>query len=89
MTPPDSDLLDQVSLEAPWSLVETFATMPRWKPEDVEAAGHYIAARLKDHGVPVTLHEANLHLSIPYTASVSADGATRMADAILRRAADG
>ncbi|MEM9549829.1 MAG: M28 family peptidase [Pseudomonadota bacterium] len=76
MTLPDFDLLDQVSLDAPWSLVEAFATMPRWKPEDVEAAAHDIAARLEAVGVPVTLHEADLHLSIPFSASVTADGST-------------
>ena len=27
--------IDEVSLELPWGLVEEFATMPRWRPEDV------------------------------------------------------
>ncbi|MEM1267319.1 MAG: M28 family peptidase [Pseudomonadota bacterium] len=72
MAQPDADLLTQVSLDAPWSLVEAFATMPRWKPADVEVAAREIERRLTDLGVPVTLHEANLHLSIPFTASVSA-----------------
>ena len=27
--------IDEVSLTLPWSLVETFSRMPRWRPEDV------------------------------------------------------
>ena len=76
MNSPFSALIEQVNLDAPWSLVEAFSTMPRWKPADVEVAAHDIARRLSDLGVPVTLHEANLYLSIPYTASVSANGTT-------------
>lgn len=76
MTSPFASLIDQVALDAPWSLVEAFSTMPRWKPADVEIAAHDIARRLGDLGVPVTLHEANLYLSIPYTASISANGIT-------------
>ncbi|RVT84592.1 M28 family peptidase [Rhodobacteraceae bacterium CCMM004] len=50
--------------------------MPRWKPDDVTAAGQDIARRLGDLGVPVTLHQARLHLSIPYDARVEAGGRT-------------
>lgn len=74
MTSPFSHLIDQVTLDAPWSLVEAFSTMPRWKPADVEVAAHDIAKRLKTLGVPVTLLKSNLHLSIPFTASISAGG---------------
>lgn len=76
MTSPFSHLTDQVTLDAPWSLVEAFSTMPRWKPVDVEVAAHDIEKRLEELGVPVTLLESNLHLSIPYTASVTAGGTT-------------
>jgi hypothetical protein len=76
MTSPFSHLTDQVTLDAPWSLIEAFSTMPRWKPADVEIAAHDIAKRLEVLAVPVTLLEANLHLSIPYTASVTAGGTT-------------
>ncbi len=69
-------MMDAVSLDAPWALVEAFATMPRWKPADVATAAHDIAARLKALGVPVTLHEADLYLSIPFSASVEAGGET-------------
>ncbi|MFK4808715.1 M28 family peptidase [Devosia sp. ZW T5_3] len=69
-------VVDQVNADAAWPLVEAFSTMPRWKPEDVEASAHDIARRLKDLGVPVDLLEANLYLSIPYEASVEAGGET-------------
>ncbi len=64
-------LLETVTIEAPWDLVTAFSTLPRWKPEDVNAAGDLIAERLMSRGVPVTVHEPELYLSIPYEASVS------------------
>ncbi|MCR9169310.1 MULTISPECIES: M28 family peptidase [Marivita] len=75
MTSPFSHLTDQVTLDAPWSLVEAFSTMPRWKPEDVRTAAYDIAKRLDGLGVPYEMLSANLHLSIPFTASVSGGGA--------------
>lgn len=75
MTSPFSHLTDQVTLDAPWSLVEAFSTMPRWKPEDVRTAAYDIAKRLEGLGVPYEMLSADLHLSIPFTASVSGDGA--------------
>lgn len=75
MTSPFSHLTDQVTLDAPWSLVEAFSTMPRWKPEDVRTAAYDIAKRLDGLGVPYEMLSADLHLSIPFTASVSGDGA--------------
>lgn len=64
----------QVNADAAWPLVEAFSTMPRWKPEDVEASAHDIARRLEAVGVPVEMLEASLYLSIPYEASVEANG---------------
>lgn len=66
----------QVNADAAWPLVEAFSTMPRWKPEDVEASAHDIARRLGELGVPVEMLEASLYLSIPYEASVEANGKT-------------
>ena len=62
--------LDDISLDAPWALVETFSKMPRWKPQDVNAGADIIAGMLKSFGVPVTLHEPTLYLSIPFSAQV-------------------
>ena len=66
-----SQTLEAVTLDAPWNLVTTFSTLPRWKPEDVNAAGLWIAEQLKKLGVPVKLHAPELYLSIPYEAGVS------------------
>ncbi len=68
--------LDQVSLDLPWSLVETFATMHRWQPEDVNRAAEVIVQKLQAAGVPVEVHRPEIYLSIPQSASVSAGGAT-------------
>ncbi|MEM9431199.1 MAG: M28 family metallopeptidase [Pseudomonadota bacterium] len=72
-------ILEQVDTSAAWDLVETFAGMPRWRPEDVNAAGALIAERLRGLGVPVTVHRPNLWLSVPIDASVSIDDATHRA----------
>ena len=69
-------LIDQVTSDHAWDLVEAFSTMPRWRPADVETAARDIARRLGELGVPVELLEADLALSIPLTASVTLDGTT-------------
>lgn len=68
--------LDQISLDLPWSLVETFATMHRWQPEDVNRAAEVIVQHLRGAGVPVEVHRPEIYLSIPQSASVSAGAAT-------------
>jgi len=64
-------ILDDISLDAPWALVETFSKLPRWKPQDVNNSADVIAKALRQYGVPVTLHEPTLYLSIPFSAGVS------------------
>jgi N-acetylated-alpha-linked acidic dipeptidase len=68
--------LDAVSLDLPWGLVETFATMPRWMPEDVNRSADVIVQRLRGAGVPIEVHEPEICLSIPLRAEVRADGRT-------------
>lgn len=68
--------IDEVSLDLPWSLVETFSTMPRWRPEDVNRGMDTLVARLRAEGIPVEVHEPEICLSIPYSATVSAGGVT-------------
>ena len=68
--------LDDISLDAPWGLVEAFSVMPRWRPEDVNRGADAIVDRLKAAGVPVEVHEPEIYLSIPYSASVTAGGVT-------------
>ena len=79
ITEAEQVLLDAVSLDAPWALVETFATMPRWRPEDVNRAVDVLVSRLRGLGLPVDVHEPEIFLSIPYSASVTAGGVTHRA----------
>ena len=76
ITADEQRVLDDVGLEAPWSLVETFATMPRWRPEDVNRAADVLVARLEGLGAPVAVHRPEIYLSVPYSASVTAGGVT-------------
>lgn len=76
ITQAEQRFLDAVSLDLPWSLVERFSTMPRWRPEDVNRAGTIIADRLREAGVPVELHAPEIFLSIPLSASVEAAALT-------------
>jgi N-acetylated-alpha-linked acidic dipeptidase len=70
MTSATTSMLEAVSGDLPWDLVLTFSEMPRWRPEDVARSAHEIVARLEAHGVPVTVHEPSLYLSIPFRAEV-------------------
>ncbi len=72
----EQNFIDEVSLDLPWSLVETFATMPRWRPEDVNRSADVLVAKLRAAGIPVDVHQPEIYLSVPYSASVSAGGVT-------------
>ena len=72
----EGELLGQVSLDLPWSLVETFATTHRWRPEQVNAAADIIAGKLEGAGVPFEVFEPEICLSVPLSASVEAGGRT-------------
>ena len=72
----ESVILEQAGLDVAWELIETFSGMPRWKPDDVNAAGDLIAERLSALDVPVTVHRPRIYLSVPHDASVSAAGET-------------
>ena len=73
ITAAEQCLLDDVSLDLPWALVETFATMHRWMPDDVNKAADVIASRLRAAGIPVDVHAPEIYLSIPLSASVTAE----------------
>ena len=75
----ERDLLGALSLDAPWSLIETFSTLPRWRPEDVNAGAEVIAERLAALDVPVEMHRPEVFLSVPVSASVEAGGETHRA----------
>jgi hypothetical protein len=79
ITDAERRFLDAATLDAPWELVEHFSRMPRWRPEDVNKGADAIAERLQRHGVPVTMHQPEIFLSIPLSASVEAGGAVHRA----------
>ncbi len=74
ITDAERRFLDAASLDLPWGLVEQFSTMPRWQPEDVNAAADVIAGRLRAHDIPVEVHEPDLFLSVPLAAGVEVEG---------------
>jgi hypothetical protein len=67
-------IIDAISIAAPWKLVETFSTMPRWRPKDVNKGADVIVKMLKAAGVPVTVHRPTVYLSIPLGAEVRMSG---------------
>ena len=69
-------LLADVSLDAPWSLIERFATLKREHPDEVRTAAREIVSRLEALGVPVSVHEPELYLSLPGKAGVACGGTT-------------
>ncbi|MCC5983450.1 MAG: M28 family peptidase [Rhodobacteraceae bacterium] len=72
----ESQILEAVTLDEPWGLIESFATFKREHPDDVNRGMDEVVSRLRKHGVEVTVHEPSLYLSIPGTASVSAGDKT-------------
>ncbi len=58
------------TIDHAWSLIERFSTLKRARPQDVETAAQEIVARLTALGIPVTVHEPDLFLSIPGAADV-------------------
>lgn len=69
-------MLDDVSVDAPWSLVERLARQPRERPQDADAGAEMIAGALRDAGIPFVVHEPRLYLSLPIAAGVAAGGET-------------
>jgi hypothetical protein len=76
MTEAETAILNAVSMDEPWALVESFATFKREHPRDVNRGMDEVVARLTRHGVPVTVHQPSLFLSLPGAARVVAGGRT-------------
>ena len=70
----ETAILDQVTMDEPWGLVESFATFKREHPTDVNRGMDEVVERLSRHGVPLNLYKPSLYLSIPGTARVEASG---------------
>lgn len=69
-------ILEDLNVEQPWKLIEAFATQPREAPVDANRGADMIADRLRDIGLPVTVHQPDLFLSLPMHAEVRAGGIT-------------
>ena len=71
----EEQLLDDLSPDAPWALIERFSSLVRESgSEDEREAARYIADRLRDFGVPHQVHEPELFLSVPVAASLEVKG---------------
>lgn len=71
----ESTLLESISLDTPWDIVERFSRITRLSgtPEE-RTAIDLLMSRLAEWGVPHTLHEPEAFISIPLSASVRLDG---------------
>ncbi len=68
-------LLRDLSIDEPWSLIERFSTLVRESgSEDEREAARYMAARLKEFGVPHKVHNPELFLSVPVSSSLEIAG---------------
>ncbi|MDE2748425.1 MAG: M28 family peptidase [Chloroflexota bacterium] len=71
----EAALLDALSPDEPWSMVERFTTLVRESSsEDEVTAFNYIAERLSALGVPHEMHMPELFLSVPVSALLAVDG---------------
>ena len=70
----DAAIVDDVSAEEPWALVERFADLDRVSgTEDERAAAAYVTDRLNQFGVGYERFDPSLYLSTPHGAGVEAD----------------
>jgi hypothetical protein len=70
----DQSFHDRIDVNFAWDLVERFSCQPREKPADANRGAEIIAERLKSAGIPVTVHEPTLFLSLPGSASIQIGG---------------
>lgn len=70
----DAAIVDEVSAEEPWRLVERFSELERVSGTDDErSAATYLTDRLEGFGIDHELFEPELYLSTPHGASVETD----------------
>lgn len=76
-TPLEEQFLQELSLDAPWSLIERFTTLVRDSgSEEEREAARYIAQQLDKFGVPYQVYEPDIYLSVPISASLEYEGKT-------------
>ncbi|HLW60168.1 MAG TPA: M28 family peptidase [bacterium] len=67
----EQQVMQSLSLDGPRALIDRFSTLVRESgSRDEWTAARYIAGRLKAWGVPHTLHEPELFLSVPKSATL-------------------
>ncbi len=67
-------VLDSISLDVPWRVIEKFSTLVRTSGSDEEReAVNTLTAHLKDAGVPYSVYEPECFISVPLSATVRAD----------------
>lgn len=71
----EATLLDSVSLEVPWGVVEEFSKIVRLSgTEEERKALDLLCSHLNEWGVPYTVHEPEAFISIPLSASLRLEG---------------
>lgn len=74
-TESQSTLLESISLDVPWDIVEAFSKIVRLSgTEEERKAIDLLRSRLAEWGVPHTLHEPETFISIPLSASLRLEG---------------
>lgn len=77
ISPLEEQFLQELSLDAPWSLIERFSTLVRESgSEEEREAARYITRRLDQFGVPYQVYEPEIYLSVPISASLEYDDNT-------------
>jgi N-acetylated-alpha-linked acidic dipeptidase len=74
MTKDETGLIAGATLDDAWPIVEAFSQIKREHPDDGNRAISLVVERLRQHGVPVTVHEPMLYLTLPQGAHVEAGG---------------
>src|SRR5690349_24686758 len=74
MTKDEASLIAGATLDHAWPIIEAFSKIRREHPDDGNRAISLVVERLRRHGVPVTVHEPMLYLTLPRTGYVEADG---------------
>ena len=70
-----AETLVDPSFDLGWSLIQRFSVLSRESGSlDERAAAHFISSRLESLEIPHDVHEAELHLSLPRSASVAFGG---------------
>ena len=74
MTKDEAALIASATLDEAWPMVEHFSTIRRESAAEGNRAISAVVERLRQHGVPVTVHEPNLYLTVPKFGYVEAEG---------------